>query len=82
MVSDDPAKALGNAHDDQLMINRLDPVFGDINESFDLVTPYFVPGKGGVKYFGDLASHGVKVRVLTNALKTTDVTMVHAGYAK
>lgn len=82
LVNDDPVKALGKARDDQLMIHRLGPVFGDINENFDIITPYFVPGDDGVKYFGDLARHGVKVRVLTNALKTTDVAMVHSGYAK
>jgi putative cardiolipin synthase len=82
LVNDDPAKALGKARTDQLMVNRLGPVFGDIDENFDIITAYFVPGDDGVKYFGDLAQHGVNVRVLTNALKSTDVAMVHAGYAK
>tara|TARA_R110002124_G_scaffold51746_1_gene149369 strand:- start:2557 stop:4113 length:1557 start_codon:yes stop_codon:yes gene_type:complete len=82
LVNDDPVKALGEARDDQLMVHRLGPVFGDIDTNFDIVTAYFVPGNDGVRYFGNLARRGVKVRVLTNALKTTDVALVHAGYAK
>lgn len=43
---------------------------------------YFVPGDGGVKMLGDLVKRGVRVRVLTNSLASTDVIAVHAGYAK
>ncbi len=42
---------------------------------------YFVPGKRGVEVMQDLQSRGVKVRILTNSLASTDVVAVHAGYA-
>jgi putative cardiolipin synthase len=48
----------------------------------DLVSPYFVPMAGGTAVFQELARGGVQVRVLTNSLAATDVTAVHAGYAK
>lgn len=43
---------------------------------------YFVPGDAGVKLLRDLVARGVRVRVLTNSLASTDVIAVHAGYAK
>jgi putative cardiolipin synthase len=51
-------------------------------KSFDLISPYFVPGKEGTETLAALAQRGVAVRVLTNSLAATDVSAVHAGYAK
>ncbi len=51
-------------------------------KSIDLVSPYFVPGEAGTAGLATLASQGVKVRILTNSLASTDVKAVHAGYAK
>jgi putative cardiolipin synthase len=51
-------------------------------KSFDLVSPYFVPGEAGTAALAALASRGVKVRILTNSLASNDVKAVHAGYAK
>jgi putative cardiolipin synthase len=55
---------------------------GRPRRSFDLVSPYFVPGDGGTEAIAALARRGVRVRVLTNSLAATDVVAVHAGYAK
>lgn len=43
---------------------------------------YFVPGERGAKLFTDMAARGVRVRILTNSLASTDVPAVHAGYAR
>jgi putative cardiolipin synthase len=80
LVGDDPAKALGASHG--LLWPRLKDLFGAPARGVDLVSPYFVPGSEGVKYFRELMARGVKVRVLTNSLEATDVAVVHAGYAK
>lgn len=82
LVADDPAKGQGIATRDQLMITRLGALLGDIGQRLDLVSAYFVPGTPGTEYFVDLARAGKEVRILTNALNTTDVLMVHAGYTK
>jgi len=47
-----------------------------------IVSPYFVPGKDGVAFFGERRREGVNVAVLTNSLAATDVWLVHAGYMK
>ncbi|MBB3994830.1 putative cardiolipin synthase [Sulfitobacter undariae] len=82
LVADDPVKGQGVATKDQLMIMRLGAILGDATKRLDLVSAYFVPGKPGNAYFSKLAQSGVEVRILTNAMNTTDVLMVHAGYTK
>jgi putative cardiolipin synthase len=45
-------------------------------------TAYFVPGDRGVELLSALAQRGVRVRILTNSLVSTDVPAVHAGYSR
>lgn len=55
---------------------------GALERELLIFTPYFVPGDHGVMMLTDLEKRGVQVRVLTNSLASTDVGVVHAGYAK
>ena len=82
LVSDDPAKGLGRAADDELLWSRLMRVLNEPARELHLVSPYFVPGAAGVEQFAALARRGVQITVLTNSLEATDVAAVHAGYAK
>lgn len=54
----------------------------DARQEIVYAAAYFVPGNGGVRTLTDLAARGVRVRVLTNSLASTDVVAVHAGYAR
>ena len=47
-----------------------------------LFSPYFVPGKEGTAFLTRLRKKGVQVRILTNSLSSSDVSIIHAGYAK
>ena len=82
MVSDDSAKGLKAVGGKALLIHQLDEVLGAPAASVDLVSPYFVPTQSGVDMFAALVRRGVRVQVLTNALESTDVAAVHAGYSK
>jgi cardiolipin synthase C len=46
-----------------------------------LISPYFVPGEKGVELFRKLRQRGVRVRILTNSLGSTDAAIAHTGYA-
>src|SRR5207244_107220 len=46
-----------------------------------LVSGYFVPTQAGEDMFVRFARDGVKVSILSNGFETTDVAVVHAGYA-
>jgi len=83
LVRDEPRKTLDTTDDPSLLLlASLLPMFGEPETSFDLVSPYFVPGERGTAILAALAQRGVRVRVLTNSLAATDVGPVHAGYAK
>ena len=82
LIADDPVKGQGIARKDQLMIAHLADILGEVEQRLDLVSAYFVPGKKGTEFFDELAQAGKRVNILTNALNTTDVLMVHAGYTK
>ena len=82
MVSDDPAKGLDRSQRDNELDSQLARIIGKPRASMDLVSPYFVPTKSGTRALSALAGEGVRIRVLTNSLEATDVTAVHAGYAK
>src|SRR5690606_9857637 len=65
MVSDDPRKALGQAHGKDLLTQQLKRVLARAPQhSLDLVSPYFVPTDAGVAVFAGLAAGGVRVRIL------------------
>ena len=83
LVRDDPHKTLDTTEDTSLLLlASLLPTIGEPDASFDLVSPYFVPGERGTEVLSALAKRGVRVRILTNSLAATDVGPVHAGYAK
>ncbi len=82
LVSDDPAKALGTTQARQLIGTQIRDALGEPEHSLNLVSPYFIPTEEGVQAIAALRDKGVQVRVLTNSAQATDVTVVHAGYAK
>lgn len=82
MVSDDPAKGLGKATEDSMLLSQLGDILGKPTHSVDLVSPYLVPTAAGVEVFSAMVKDGIRLRILTNSLDATDVAAVHAGYAK
>ena len=82
LVCDAPDKTLGTIIKGDLLVDQLAGLLGTVERRFDLVSPYFVPGRRGLAQFRQLAQRGIKVRVLTNALEANDVALVHAGYRK
>lgn len=79
--SDDPAKGLGKADQDDLLLARIIEI-AQPKKSFDLVSAYFIPGKRGTDILTGFAAKGIETRVLTNALSATDVPPVHSAYMK
>lgn len=82
MISDDPGKVLGSARKRDLMVNSLAGMLQNPGSQVDLVSPYFIPTEHGVKALAGMVANGVRVRILTNSLRATDVPLVHAGYTK
>ena len=47
-----------------------------------VISPYFVPQKQGVDFFGALVRKGVRVVIISNSLASTNHSSVHAVYAR
>ena len=47
-----------------------------------VISPYFVPQKQGVDFFGSLVRKGVRVVIISNSLASTNHASVHAVYAR
>ncbi len=47
-----------------------------------VISPYFVPQKQGVEFFGALVRKGVRVVIISNSLASTNHSSVHAVYAR
>ena len=83
VIADDPQKLTHATDDTQYHLSeQLKPYLADIQKELIIFSPYFVPGKSGVAFFKTLRDKGVRVKILTNALSSTDVSVVHAGYSK
>lgn len=61
---------------------RILPYFEQAKSELLMASPYFVPGNVGTRWFSEKLKQGVRLKILTNSLATTDVIAVHAGYKK
>ncbi len=83
VVADDPEKLTHDFKETQYhLATALKPRFAAAKKELIISSPYFVPDKSGMAFFKQLRARGVRVRVLTNSLSSTDVSLVHAGYAR
>ena len=64
------------------VIGQLNPYFDALTREVIIFSPYFVPGRAGTDSLVALAKRGVRVRILTNSLASSDVGLVHVGYAR
>lgn len=83
VLYDSPAKleAQTSEQEGHVLVNLRQTVESTQSELV-LVSPYFIPHERGVGMLCQLSRRGVRVRVLTNSLASTDVAAVYAGYAR
>lgn len=83
VVADDPEKLNTSASETTYRLSdKLEPYLKNVKNELIIFSPYFVPGKSGLAFFKELRDKGVQVKILTNSLASTDVGIVHAGYAR
>jgi putative cardiolipin synthase len=80
LMSDDPAKGLGQADQGALLMGRLGALLAETETSLDVVSAYLIPGRAGTDLFSALAAEGRVVRLMTNSLAATDVPVVHSAW--
>jgi len=81
---DEPKKisAESGAESSSRIFMALRPIVEAAKREVILIVPYFIPNEQGIGILSALARRGVRVRILTNSLASTDVAVVHAGYAR
>lgn len=78
---DHPDKLTDAEDKSDYLIEDLSPYLESTAKELLIMSPYFIPGNSGVAFLKKLRERGVRVVVLTNSLSSTDVSIVHAGYA-
>jgi putative cardiolipin synthase len=82
VITDDPEKLLNKVSDDQkVLVTALAGVIDEAESDVVVITPYFIPGKGGVEFWRSITNKGVRVIVITNSLASNNHTPVHSAYA-
>ena len=80
-VYDAPEKAIkGNDHGGKKTVATLKTAIDKAGSELMIVSPYFVPGKRGVKFIEELRKRDINVTVITNSLSSNNHTIVHSGY--
>jgi len=84
VVIDNPAKLTGAVGDAELATLAVDigRRFREAQSEIIIVTPYFIPQKGGAQLLADILAKGVRVVVITNSLASTNHIPVHSRYSK
>lgn len=82
-IYDQPEKITSPTGTSELRLaTELGPYIDELTDEFIILSAYFVPGREGVDFLKKLRQKGIRVRVLTNSLASTDVIVVHAGYGQ
>ncbi len=83
VVADRPHKVKQEAEEaESRPLMRLDKLLDRASREFIAITSYFVPREEGVEWLAGLTKRGMRVRILTNSLASTDVVAVHTAYWK
>jgi phosphatidylserine/phosphatidylglycerophosphate/cardiolipin synthase-like enzyme len=83
VLADRPAKLALEASPDaqETIAGSIATLMRSARHEVIIISPYFVPGPAGIALMRELVDRGVKVRILTNSLASTDAPLVHIGYS-
>ena len=83
VLSDSPDKLINEISEEQMRLAvNLRQVLYSAEKEVILISPYYVPGEGGVEFVRNLVDKGVRVVILTNSLASNNHVPVHGGYAR
>ena len=82
VLYDDPEKIRLDADDSSShLLSKIQPLLNQTQKEMLIISPYFIPGEKGVERLQASRERGLEIGVLTNSLSSTDVPLVHSGYA-
>ena len=83
VLADRPAKIAFDGPPDagDVLTSSIKALMRSAKSELIVISPYFIPGPGGVALMQDLVGRGVHIRILTNSLASTDSPLVYNGYS-
>ena len=78
----DKASTINGEKPGQLMWKRVATATEAVKSDLIIVSPYLVPGDSEMDLIRQLRERGVRVRILTNSLASTDMPIVHTAYRR
>lgn len=83
VITDDPDKLLNKVSPEhQALVTQLAAVVNAAESEVVVITPYFIPGKEGVRFWRRIVDKGVRVVIVTNSLASNNHVPVHSAYAR
>jgi putative cardiolipin synthase len=83
VISDSPDKLINEISEEQMRLaTDLREVLLSAKKEIVFISPYYVPGKGGVELVRNLVDKGIRVIIVTNSLASNNHVPVHGGYAR
>jgi phosphatidylserine/phosphatidylglycerophosphate/cardiolipin synthase-like enzyme len=84
VLADRPAKIASDTSPDEevTIANNIAALMRSAEHEVLVISPYFVPGDQGIALMRELTGRGVRIRILTNSLASTDAPIVHIGYSR
>jgi putative cardiolipin synthase len=82
LIVDLPDKVAGIRQERFSPLDQLTELAKGAKRELLLVSPYFIPGDRGMSLLAALRARGIKIRLISNSLASTDVIAVHAAYRR
>ncbi len=84
VLADRPAKIASDNKDKaaETIADNIASLMRSAKQEVIIISAYFVPGNDGMALMQELAQRGVRIRILTNSLASTDSPLVYNGYSR
>jgi cardiolipin synthase C len=75
VMSDDPKRS-------GQMTQKLKEILEEAQKEVLLVSPYFVPGQSGIRFFRQMRDRNLTIQIITNSFLSTDAPLAQIGYMR
>ncbi len=84
VLADEPLKSIdpGSTEHPAKIVRQIRDFLESARSELLMISPYLVPGKGGIQWFKDMRQRGVTVTIITNSLASTDSLVAQFGYMR
>jgi len=84
VLSDHPLKCIGGEDSRQaaIMTQKLKEILAAARTELLMVTPYFVPGRAGMRLLRQMRGRNLTIKIITNSFLSSDAPLAQIGYMR